>query len=231
MNKVAKEILKLKNLERAEHSQRFFKTGKGQYGEGDVFLGLSVPEQRKIAKSNLDVSFSEIEELLYSKYHEFRLTGLLILTYQYEKKKKDPKAIVDFYIKHRKQVNNWDLVDNTAYKILGHYLFDKDRKLLFDFAKSEHLWTQRIAVVSTMYFIKNNDFKDALKIIGELLSHEHDLIHKANGWMLREIGKKEEKILESFLNTNIHRMPRTTLRYAIERMPEEKRQEFLNRRR
>lgn len=122
-------------------------------------------------------------------------------------------------------------MDNTAYKILGHYLFDKDRKLLFDFAKIEHLWTQRIAIVSTLYFIKNNDFEDALKIIGELLSHEHDLIHKANGWMLREIGKKEEKILENFLNNNIHRMPRTTLRYALERMPEESRQEFLNRRR
>lgn len=220
-------ILKKQNPDKAEHAQRFFKTGKGQYGEGDVFLGLTVPELRKIAKDNLDASFEELKELLYSKYHEFRLAALFILTYQYEKNLKDRKEIVDFYLSHKKQVNNWDLVDNTAYKILGHYLYDKDRKVLYEFAKTDHLWTQRIAVVTTMFFIKKGDFLDALKIIEILLEHPHDLIHKANGWMLREIGKKDETVLDKFLKKHLKNMPRTTLRYAIERMEENKRQDYL----
>lgn len=224
---ISSQIRKKKNPDKAEHAQRFFKTGKGQYGEGDVFLGLTVPELRKIAKSNLDASFEELKELLYSKYHEFRLTALYILTYQYEKNLKNRKDIVDFYLLHKEQVNNWDLVDNSAYKILGHYLYEKDRKILYKFAKADHLWTQRIAVVSTMYFIKKGDFSDALKIIEILLEHPHDLIHKANGWMLREVGKQDETVLDNFLKKHLAKMPRTTLRYAIERMNEKKRQDYL----
>lgn len=213
--------------ERAEHSQRFFKTGKGEYGEGDVFLGLTVPEQRKIAKENLSASFEELKELLYSEIHEFRLTALFILTYQYEKQPEKRKQIVEFYTAHKEQVNNWDLVDSSAYKILGHYLFDKDRSLLFDYTTHENLWVNRIALISTLYFIKKDDFDDALELIEKSLNHPHDLIHKANGWMLREIGKRNEKVLRNFLNRHVKQMPRTTLRYAIERLDEKSRKEFL----
>ena len=227
--KLEKQILQKADPKRAMLSQRFFKTGKGEYGEGDVFLGLSVPEQRKIARSNLSVGFEELRTLLYSHYHEFRLVALFILTYQYEKFTTQRKAVVDFYIEHKEQVNNWDLVDSSAYKILGNYLFDKDRAILFSFISHPNLWVNRIAVVSTFYFIKKKDYKDAVLIIRQSLHHHHDLIHKANGWMLREIGKQNEGVLRKFLDKHVHEMPRTTLRYAIERLDQPTKKDYMSR--
>lgn len=212
-----KELQKLKNPEKAKILQKFFKTGKGEYGEGDIFLGITVPEIRKVAKANKELSFAEIKKLLESKYHEYRLTGLLILTY-----KPLTKDVVNFYLKNIKYVNNWDLVDLTAYKILGNWLLDKDKKLIYKLAKSKNMWEQRIAIVATYAFIKNNQFQDTLKISEQLLPHKHDLIHKAAGWMLREVGKKDERILRQFLKQHSHKMPRTALRYAIERLPDRK---------
>jgi 3-methyladenine DNA glycosylase AlkD len=224
-----KQILQKANPQRVEHSQRFFKTGKGEYGEGDVFLGLTVPEQRKIAKANLSVEFEELQTLLYSPYHEFRLVALFILTYQFEKFVNKREAIASFYIEHKEQVNNWDLVDSSAYKILGRYLFDKERSMLYDFISHPCLWVNRIAVVSTLYFIKKDDFDDAISIIGQSLQHPHDLMHKANGWMLREIGKRDEKTLLQFLDEHIYNMPRTTLRYAIERLDDSLKKDYMTR--
>lgn len=226
---IPEQIEKYANPVRAAHAQRFFKTGKGEYGEGDVFIGLSTPELRTIAKENLTATFEEIKELLYSPIHEFRSVALFILTYQYEKNWVNRDALVDFYLRHRKQVNNWDLVDNSAYKILGHYLQDKDRSVLYKLAKEDNLWAQRIAIITTLAFIKKKDFKDTLNLIELLLKHPHDLMHKANGWMLREIGKKDEVVLCDFLDKHLENMPRTTLRYAIERFEESKRKAYLKR--
>lgn len=219
------EIRKHANKEKSLIYQRFFKTGKGQYGEGDKFLGLSVPESRKIAEQFLDIGFAEIKEYLNSEWHEERLIALLILVENYKKNK--DKRIVDFYLNNLEAVNNWDLVDLTADKILGHFLFDKDKKLLYELAKSDKLWERRVAIISTFYFIKNNNFDDALNISKLLLSDKEDLIHKAVGWMLREIGKKDINVLKGFLRENYNNLPRTTLRYAIERFPENERKEWL----
>jgi 3-methyladenine DNA glycosylase AlkD len=226
--KIAAQIRKEANPERAEHSQRFFKTGKGQYGDGDVFLGLTVPQQRTIARRNLAAGFDELKTLLYSEIHEFRLVALFILTYQYETRQEQRKEIVDFYLAHKEQVNNWDLVDSTAYKILGRYLFDKDRTVLYSFIEYPNLWVNRIAIVSTLYFIKNDDFEDAKKIVLSSLDHPHDLIHKANGWMLREIGKRSEHVLCDFLDKHTKKMPRTTLRYAIERLDDINKKHYMS---
>lgn len=225
---IATQIRQEANPQRAEHSQRFFKTGKGQYGEGDVFLGLTVPQQRAIAKRNLAAKLEELKTLLYSEIHEFRLVALFILTYQYEKYPERREEIVAFYLAHKEQVNNWDLVDSTAYKILGHYLFDKERAVLYSFIEHPNLWVNRIAIVSTLYFIKKDDFKDAKKIILSSLGHPHDLIHKANGWMLREMGKRNEQALCDFLDKHTKKMPRTTLRYAIERLDTAKKKHYMN---
>lgn len=222
---VEKQLKELRNKKKAEHLAYFFKTGKGQYGEGDLFLGITVPEQRKIAKKNLDVSFIELQSLLDSKFHECRLTALLILVEKYPKQKEE---IVEFYLKNTKNINNWDLVDLSCPKILGDYLFLKDRSLLFKLAKSENMWERRIAIVSTHFFIKKNDFKDTLKISKMLLDDEEDLIHKATGWMLREVFKRDEDILIAFLEKEYYNIPRTALRYAIERLEESKRKYFLN---
>ena len=219
------------NPEKAEINQRFFKTGKGQYGEGDIFLGLSVPESRKIAKQFSNISFKEISKHLQSKYHEERLTALLILVEKYQKSSKiNKKQIIDFYLNNTKYINNWDLVDLTADKVLGHYLFnEKDKSIIYNLVKSDNLWERRIAIISTFYFIKNNQFHDTLKISEQLLKDKHDLIHKAVGWMLREIGKRDEKVLENFLKKHYDTMPRTALRYAIEKFPEDKRNRYLKR--
>jgi len=167
----------------------------------------------------------DIQKLLDSKIHEHRLVGLLILVDKYEKS--NNKEIVDFYLANTKNINNWDLVDLTAHKILGHYLLDKDRTLLYNLARSNDLWEKRISIISTFYFIKNNDFKDALKISEILLNDKHDLIHKAVGWMLREIGKRDQKAEEKFLKKYYKKMPRTMLRYAIEKFDEKKRKAYL----
>jgi 3-methyladenine DNA glycosylase AlkD len=211
--------------ERAKILSRFFKTGKGQYGEGDVFLGITVPEQRVIAKKYRDLPLKDIEKLLLSETHEHRLVALLILMIQY--KKTDDRGrleIVDFYLRHTGRINNWDLVDLSAEKILGDYLYEKDKAVLYGLAGSQNLWEKRIAIMTTFAFIKKNVFEHTLRIAEKLLSDRHDLIHKAVGWMLREIGKRDLKSEEEFLEKHHRSMPRTMLRYAVERFaPDRKR--------
>lgn len=226
---IKKELRAVASPTKAQILSRFFKTGKGEYGEGDKFLGIVVPQQRLIAKKYVDLPLTEVEKLLYSKYHEERLTALLILTYKYPKTSPEERSkIYDFYIKHSKQINNWDLVDVTAPNIVGAWLFDKDRKILFDFAKSDNLWQRRIAIISTFYFIRRGDCVDTLKLAKILLNDKHDLIHKAVGWMLREIGKNcGTKILTDFLDEHKSKMPRTMLRYAIEKLPPDWRAKYL----
>jgi len=219
------ELKKLSSKEKVATYQRFFKTGKGHYGEGDIFLGITVPETRRVARQFIHISPDEIEKHLRSKYHEERLAALMILVDNYQKKRS--KEIVRFYLKNLRYANNWDLVDLTADKILGSYLFDKNKSILYKLLKSSNLWERRIAIVSTFHFIKNNEFSDTLRISKLLLNDKHDLIHKAVGWMLREVGKRDEKTLESFLKAHYKIMPRTALRYAIERFPEEKRLRYL----
>lgn len=222
---IENELKRLRDSKKAEILSRFFKTGKGDYGEGDVFLGIKVPEQRSVAEKNLNASYSELQKLLNSKFHECRLTALLILVKKYDN---DEEKVFKFYIKNLKNINNWDLVDLSCPKIIGRYLNDKERSLLYELANSSNLWEKRIAIVSTYFFIKNNDFKDTLKISKILLKDKHDLIHKAIGWMLREVGKKDEKVLIDFLEKEYYNIPRTALRYAIERLPENKIKYFLN---
>ncbi|MBW1617542.1 DNA alkylation repair protein [Empedobacter falsenii] len=208
--------------DKAKIMMRFFKTGKGEYGEGDIFLGISVPNQRLIAKEFYQqVSLNDIKNLLNSNIHEYRLTALLILVLKYEKSKDElvRKDIIDFYLAQTSQINNWDLVDTSCYKILGHYCFHQKREeLLFELANSEDLWEKRIAIVSTMYFIKQKSFSIVPEIVLKNLNHSHDLMHKANGWMLREMGKMDEEKLIEFLDEYTLQMPRTTLRYALEKI-------------
>ena len=219
------------NPEQAKTLLRFFKTGKGEYGEGDKFLGIKVPVSRKIAKQFKELSLSEIQELLDSKVHEERLIGLFILVEQYRKADAEKmQAIYEFYLKNAKRVNNWDLVDLSAEKIMGAYLMDKDKRILFKLAKSKNLWERRIAIMSTFHFIKNGFYDTTFAISDMLLKDEHDLIHKAVGWMLREIGNRNLAEEEKFLKKNYKTMPRTMLRYAIEKFPEKKRQVYLKER-
>jgi len=230
-NRISKLRSKIKTLadkEVAETMQWFFKTGKGDYGEGDIFVGLKVPLQRKLAREFKDLSLAEIGELLNSSIHEERLISLIILIDKYQKTdEKGKKLIFNFYMKQRKGINNWDLVDISAPKILGRYLLEKDKGILFKFAVSKNLWERRIAIISTQEFIKNNNFKTTLQIASMLIKDEHDLIHKAVGWMLREIGKKDIALEEKFLRVHYKEMPRTMLRYAIEKFPETKRKKYL----
>lgn len=208
---------------------RFFKTGKGEYGEGDKFLGVVVPAQRKIAEEFKDLSLSEIEDLLHSKYHEERMTALFLLVSKFKKAdEKGRKEIFNLYNRNTEWINNWDLVDLSAPNIIGEYLKDKDRLLLYKYAKSANMWERRIAILSTFTFIKDGQCGDALKIAEKLLNDKHDLIHKAVGWMLREVGKRcGDGAEEEFLDKHYKIMTRTMLRYAIEKFPEEKRQKYL----
>jgi 3-methyladenine DNA glycosylase AlkD len=215
---------------RAESSLWFFKTGPGQYGEGDEFIGITVPDQRRVAKQFYKLTtLKDLQKLIESPIHEHRLTALFILILQFQKAKDEEvqKEIVDFYLQNLDYVNNWDLVDASAYKILGPYLFRRDKKLLYDLARSGHLWRQRVSIISTFHFIKNEHFEDALQISEILLDHEHDLIHKAVGWMLREIGNVALEVEDEFLKKHYRQMPRTMLRYAIEKFVPEKRQKYL----
>ncbi|HLC78625.1 MAG TPA: DNA alkylation repair protein [Candidatus Nanoarchaeia archaeon] len=223
-----KELQGAKNLEQAKLLQRFFKTGKGEYGEGDVFLGLKVPVTREIAKRYNGLNLKSIELLLKSKVHEYRLAALLILVEKFKNGGTREKAeIFNFYIKNTERVNNWDLVDLTSHKIVGEFLKDKKRDKLYELSQSQNLWERRISIISCFAFIKDQDFKDALKISEILLKDAHDLIHKAVGWALREIGKKDIEELEKFLEKNYKEMPRTMLRYSIEKLSEEKRKAYL----
>ncbi|MBB6326913.1 3-methyladenine DNA glycosylase AlkD [Algoriphagus iocasae] len=216
--------------EKAAFFPRFFKAGPGEYGEGDKFLGVKVPEQRKIAKSVFkEISLNEIGILMKDDYHEVRLTGVMILVYRYEKLKSDEerKELVDFYLDHLPWVNNWDLVDSSCHQILGHYYLNRDKSLFYELADKDHLWSQRVAMVSTYYWIKRDEFKDALALAERFLDHPHDLMHKAVGWMLREIGNRNYDVEYEFLKKHYQKMPRTALRYAIEKFDEEVRQDFL----
>lgn len=226
--KVRSELKKYSSLEKKKILSGFFKTGKGQYGEGDIFLGVVVPNQRIVAKLFCDLPFDEIEILLKSKIHEERFTALFILIFQFEKGLPlQQKRIVAFYKKNISAVNNWDLVDLSAPKILGPYLLERDKKQLYTWARSKDLWKRRVAIITTFHFIRNNQFDDTLKIATILLHDSHDLIHKAVGWMLREVGKRDLALEESFLKLHHLVMPRTMLRYAIERFPATKRKFYL----
>lgn len=232
LKQLIEELNKSSDKQQAENLQRFFKTGKGEYAEGDVFLGIKVPVQRQICKKYYGLSLENIQELLDSKIHEHRLCGLVILINKYKKSKKNPVEkirIFEFYLKNASEnkINNWDLVDLSAPKLVGEFLLKEDRSILRTLAKSNNIWERRIAIVSTMPFIKNRAFGESLVISDILINDEHDLIHKAVGWMLREIGKKNADVLEIFLSTRYKQMPRTMLRYAIEKFPEEKRKKYL----
>jgi 3-methyladenine DNA glycosylase AlkD len=228
IHQLQSDLLSLKNPQKAKVLQGFFKTGKGEYGEGDLFLGITVPVQRKIAQQYSALPLSDVEKLLASRIHEHRLVGLLILVQQFQKgDAATQKKIFQFYLHHASQVNNWDLVDLTAPNIVGAYLLNKDRKILYRLVKSNNLWERRIAMVATFAFIRQHDFKETLALATMLLDDQHDLIHKACGWMLREVGKRNEKVLKKFLDNHSTHLPRTMLRYAIEKFSEKERQHYL----
>lgn len=231
-NKIEKEIIKQRNEGKAIIFARFFKTSKGKYGEGDLFLGISVPDSRVLSKKYKDVDLKEISLLLKNKFHEIRLIALFVLVSKFQEanRESEKERIINFYLKNTKYINNWDLVDSSAYQILGNYLIDKrDRKIIYKLASSKNLWEQRIAVVSTYAFIKKEESKDIFAICKKLFNHKHDLIHKAMGWMLREVGKNvNQKELKVFLKENIRQIPRTTLRYAIEKFENKERRRYLN---
>jgi 3-methyladenine DNA glycosylase AlkD len=226
---IEKKLKKLGNAKKAKACAWYFKTGKGQYGFGDVFVGVTVPEQRKIAKEYKNLPLKEIEKLLKNKIHECRLTALLILVEQYRNADEKKRAkIVTFYLARTTYINNWDLVDQSAPNIIGDYLLKKDRKILYKLAKSKNIWERRIAVLATFAFIKNKETKDVFALAETLLADEHDLMHKAVGWMLREAGKRVSRPdLEKFINMHKSKMPRTTLRYAIEKFSPAERKKFL----
>lgn len=225
------EALKDKAIpEKLEFFPKFFKAGPGEYAEGDLFIGVKVPEQRKVAKQFFrEISMDELSELIQNPYHEVRLTGLIALVYRYEKSKSEgeQKELADFYLHHLDWVNNWDLVDTSCPRILGHFYLKKDKSLFYHLAGSHDLWRQRVAMISSLFWIKKGEFKDALAIAEMLKDHPHDLIHKAVGWMLREIGNEDRKEELKFLKKHYKSMPRTALRYAIEKFPEDLRQDFL----
>ncbi|MBT4123971.1 MAG: DNA alkylation repair protein [Candidatus Pacebacteria bacterium] len=229
-SQIINELNSLKDPEKAQILQRFFKTGKGQYAEGDIFWGITVPKQRSIAQKYKLLELSEVKKLVKSPIHEIRLTGFLLLTYQYllvsDERKKE---IFEFYFNHRKYVNNWDLVDVTTPKIIGEYIKHnpKKQKLVFSLITSKNLWERRIALLATHPFIKSDNFKDILSLATKVLDDPHDLIHKASGWMLREMGKRDTAPLIKFLDQYTTQMPRTMLRYSIERLPEKTRKKYL----
>lgn len=230
LNQLKSDLEKLGSPKKAKHSMRFFKAGKGEYAEGDKFIGVTVPEQRKIAKKYRDLPLKTVEKLLQSPIHEHRLTSLFIMIFQYQARNSNletRKAIIDLYLKNRNYVNNWDLVDLSAPKLLGSWLEDKNRDILYMLANSGKLWDERISILATYHFIKLGQFEDTLKIAKILLNHKYDLIHKAVGWMLREVGKMDQSVEEEFLKKHYKQMPRTMLRYLIERFEEPLRQRYL----
>ena len=235
MKKSTKEIINeintFRDEEKAVFLPRFFKTGKGEYGEGDQFIGVVIPNLRIVAKKYADSDFDTFRELLASPVHEYRMTALLALTYYYAKHKDNTsrEICVNFYLSQVDAINNWDLVDLSAPGIVGEYLKDKPRDVLYRLAGNELLWDQRIAVVSTYALIKNDDFIDILALSEHFLCTRYDLMQKAVGWMLREMGKRNKDLLVQFLEKHCKVMPRTMLRYAIEKFPEEKRKEFMKR--
>ena len=231
VNEIKSALQDLALPEKAVFFPRFFKAGKGEYAEGDEFIGVTVPDQRKIAKEYWQrISLPEIAELLSSKIHEHRHCALLMLVNKFEKEKSETEKseIVSFYLKHKKFINNWDLVDNSAYKILGRHAFETENEnLLRTLAAEENMWSKRMAIVATMFHVKRGEFSLLKELAHYNLHHPHDLMHKANGWLLREMGDKNVAELQHFLVKNYKNMPRTTLRYAIEKFDEDLRQDFL----
>lgn len=224
-------LLQAANPDKAIVCAKFFKTAKGHYGEGDYFIGVTMPIIRSSCKQFIaQTTLSDVALLLADPIHEIRMSGVLTLVYQFEQAAETTrKTLYEFYLAHTEHINNWDLVDCSAHYIVGYYLFDKTREDLYQLAESNLLWQQRIAIIATFYFIKRGQFEDTLKIAEILLNNPHDLIHKAVGWMLREVGKKDRAVLEDFLKQYYQTMPRTMLRYAIEKFPEILRQQYLAR--
>ncbi len=232
IEQLKKDLQEAATPDKKEVYQRFFKTGPGEYGEGDIFIGVTVPLQRSICKKYQDkLSLPKIQELLKSKIHEHRMCALIILVNKYKYSKNDEyKAnIFNFYLKNTKSINNWDLVDISCPNIVGEFLLrnKKHRKILYELARSDDLWKKRISIVSMLYFVKYEDFEDVLALAEILLEEEHDLIHKAVGWILRELGKKDMNLLKKFLKQHYKEIPRTTLRYSVERFPEKERKNYL----
>ena len=227
-SQVSQALRELANLQIAEHSQRFFKTGPGEYGEGDRFLGIRVPVLRKQARKHRELPLAEARKLLKSAFHEERLCALLILVEKFTRGDTEQRERIHrLYLDHTRYVNNWDLVDSSAHKIVGPYLQDRDRSLLDELAVSESLWERRIAIIATYHYIRQDQFDDTLRISEILLDDPEDLIHKAVGWMLREVGKRDLDVEKAFLKPRYRDMPRTMLRYAIERFPEAERKAYL----
>ncbi len=227
---VIDDLQKLKNPEKENFLPRFFKTGKGEYGEGDIFWGVNVPNQRLIAKKYRDLPFVDIEKLLHNKVHECRQIALMIMKSQWHRADEEKKKwLYEFYLKNRKHINNWDLVDISAPTIVGGWLLDKpkERAILYTLVRSKNIWDRRIAILASFMFIKHKDFTDSLSLAEILLGDKHDLIHKAVGWMLREVGKMDEAALVTFLSKHYKIMPRTMLRYAIEKFPQARRRKYL----
>ena len=224
-NKIFDALVARSDEEKKIVLPRFFKTGKGQYGEGDKFLGVTVPNIREVAKEYKDVSIDILKELIHSPWHEMRMCALIILVNN--SKKSVTKETFDFYLSQTKYINNWDLVDLSAPQIVGQYLLDKERDTLYELTKSELLWDNRIAIVSTLTFIRNNDLDDTYKLSLKMMNHKHDLMHKSIGWMLREAGKRDEKRLYDFVMEHKSVMPRTMLRYSIEKFDKETRLELM----
>jgi 3-methyladenine DNA glycosylase AlkD len=229
-NKIIKRLRELGDRDIAAHSQRFFKTGKGEYGEGDRFLGIRVPVIRKCVKEYREISLEDTIEILKSPYHEARLFALLMLVTKYApaKTNSEKETIYRAYLANTEFINNWDLVDCSAEHIVGAHLFLKNRKPIYRLARSKSLWERRIGIISTSHFIKKKDFSDTLECARLLLNDKEDLIHKAAGWMLREVGKRDRNAEEIFLTKHYRRMPRTMLRYAIEKFPEKERLAYLH---
>jgi 3-methyladenine DNA glycosylase AlkD len=227
---VIRELRARGSRARARVSASFFKTAPGQYGHGDVFAGVTVPAQREVARRHRALPLEELATLLEHRGHECRLTALIILVGQYRKADtKERGRIVRFYLAHRSAIDNWDLVDSSAAYILGDHLLHRDRSILYRLAKSRRIWDRRIAVIATAAFIREDDFDDTLRLARILLRDHHDLIHKAVGWMLREVGNRNLRVEERFLDRYAAIMPRTMLRYAIEKLPESKRRKYLAR--
>lgn len=230
-NQILEALRFLSTPEKRDFLPYFFKTGKGQYAEGDQFIGVVVPDSRKVVKEYWQkATLDDIQEILKSEFHEMRLVALLILVTKFEKSKdeKEKKILVDFYLKNTKYINNWDLVDLSCYKLLGKYCFENQKDdILKKLSNSENMWEKRIAIVATMYHIKKGSYGLTIELALNNLNHSHDLMHKANGWLLREMGKKDEEKLLNFLKTHYQSMPRTSLRYAIEKLDEDLRQDFL----
>ena len=229
MNRLLHAITARADASQVEGLSRFFKTGPGQYGEGDKFLGIKVPVTREVVKASWrETSLQDLEECIASEYHEVRLAALLALVEIFKHNKANQSDCIDFYLAHTDRINNWDLVDLSCYPLLGVWLLDKDRQLLYDLARNgKTIWEQRIGIVSTMTFVRHGQLKDTFAIADILLHHPHDLIHKAVGWLLREAGKRDKEALVHYLEPRYREMPRTMLRYAIEKFPEAERQQYL----